>query len=252
MRVYLSRFFAREPETNLAQFQADVDEAAESGCELAVFPEQFITAYRQQADAGLLRAAFTAASTRHHTLLICAGTITSGGQNVQYWYLAGREVAGYAKVHLFAPNGEFELWQPGNAYVALQHGAWRIGLGTCNDVRFPEQMHALSRHGKLNLLVYPALWPWQRDYVWSALLQARAIEHGAFCLGCSLAGVDNGLERWDTAGNYAFDPLGRPIVPRGRVYELDPAALHAVTVDTQAQFRQVEELHEELSSPAQV
>jgi predicted amidohydrolase len=240
MRAYLSRFFSRAPLDNVAQFHSDVAEASRAGCDLAVFPEQFITAYRETADADWLRREFRTASEQHPALLVCAGTITSEGRNMQFWYCAGREVAGYAKVHLFRPNGEHELWAPGTEYVALRHGPWRIGLGTCNDVRFPEQMHQLSRGGKLSLLVYPALWPWQRDDVWSALLRARALEHGAFCLGCCLAGVDNGHERWDTAGNYAFDPLGRRIAPQGRVYELDPAALDSVTVDTPAQFRAVD------------
>lgn len=236
MRVYLPRFFVATPEQNLRQFSADCAEAEAGGAALAVFPEQFLTGYRAELDAQAARQAFQTASSAHPTLTICCGTITAAGRNVQYWYAGGQQLAAYEKVHLFRPNDEHELWQAGKRYCAIDVGGLRTGLGTCNDVRFPEQMHQLSRHGKLQLLVYPALWPWQRDHIWAALLRARAIEHGAFCIGCCVAGVDNGLERFDGAGNYVFDPLGNQIMAAGRFYQLDLGALASVVVDTHAEY----------------
>jgi len=38
--------------------------------------------------------------------------------------------------------------------------------------------------------------------------------------GC-VAGVDNGGELFDGAGNYVWDPLGNAVLPYGRVYTLD-------------------------------
>ena len=105
-------------------------------------------------------------------------------------------------------------------------------------MRFPEQSRALRLNLDVNLIVYPPLWPWQRDHIWRTLLRARAIENGCFTAGCCVAGVDNGAELFDGAGNYVFDPLGRPVYPQGRVYELDPGALGEVLVDTRAQFRE--------------
>ncbi len=142
-------------------------------------------------------------------------------------------------MHLFEPNDEHKLWRPGERYVAVKHGAWRIGLATCNDVRFPEQARALKLKYNINLLTYPALWPWARDHTYAALLRARAIENGAFSLGCCVAGVDNGVERFDGAGNHVFDPLGNELHPDGRVYTLDPAVFERVTVDTRAQYREI-------------
>jgi predicted amidohydrolase len=77
------------------------------------------------------------------------------------------------------------LWQPGERYLAVRFQDVNIGLATCNDVRFPEQARALKLAHDVALLLYPALWPWQRDHVWSALLRARAIENGAFSRGAA-------------------------------------------------------------------
>jgi hypothetical protein len=57
-----------------------------------------------------------------------------------------------------------------------------------------------------------------------------------------VAGVDNGAERFDGAGNHVFDPLGRELDGQGCVYELDPARFGEVLVDTRAQYREVGEV----------
>jgi predicted amidohydrolase len=237
--IYLSRFYVLEPEDNLAHFAADCAQAAEAGAALAVFPEQFITGYYAESDEVQILRQFSTVSGLYPQLLICCGTVTAGGANRQLWFLDGKQVAEYTKVHLFDPGGEREIWHEGTTYAALAHAGLRIGLATCNDLRFPEQMHRVARSGKLHLLVYPALWPWQRDHVWAALLRARAIEHSAFAIGCCVAGVDNGSQRFDGAGNHVFDPLGNEVHPQGRVYGLDLSLFGKPVVDTYVDYRDV-------------
>lgn len=239
MRVYLPRFYVRDLDTNLASMHACCADAAALDCAMLVFPEQFLTGYYGADDLPRIKAELAAASRQHPELLCIFGTFTEDGANQQCVYLAGEQRARYTKVHLFEPNGEHNLWQPGERYVAVRHGAWRIGLATCNDARFPEQARALKLKYNINLLTYPALWPWARDHTYAALLRARAIENGAFCLGCCVAGVDNGVERFDGAGNHVFDPLGAELRPESRVYTLDPAVFNLITVDTRAQYREV-------------
>jgi predicted amidohydrolase len=239
MRAYVSRFFTTDFAANIARLHAAVDEAAQLACELAMFPEQFLTGYYGAGDPLRIKAELAAASTRHPHLLCICGTITEDGMNRQYAYLGGEPRACYTKVHLFEPNGEHQLWGRGERYVALSWGGWRIGMLTCNDVRFPEQARALKLKHDVNLLVYPALWPWSRDHVFAALLRARAIENNAFAIGCCVMGVDNGVEQFDGAGNHVFDPLGNELHPAGRTYELDHGELAQVTVDTRAQYREI-------------
>lgn len=239
MRLYLPRFFVRDLRTNITAMHVACAAAAAAGCEAMLFPEQFLTGYRTPAEPSELHTEFIAASSRHPELLCIFGSITEQGCNRQWIYRAGQPLAHYDKVHLFLPNGEGELWQPGERYVAVQAGGIRLGLATCNDVRFSEQARALKLHCGIELLTYPALWPWQRDHVWRALLQARAIENGIFCAGCCVAGIDNGYERFDGAGNYVFDPLGNPVYANNCVHELDLNLLRKVTVDTVEQYREI-------------
>jgi predicted amidohydrolase len=242
MRIYMPRFFTRDLAGNLACLRRSCDEAAGLGAEALFFPEQFLTGYYGQTDLPAIREAFAGCSALSPQMLCFFGTLSEEGYNRQLVYLAGREVARYEKVHLFEPNGEQELWRSGSRYVALEHGGWRIGLCTCNDVRFPEQARALKLHCDVNMLVYPSLWPWARDHVFAALLRARAIENGAFVVGCCVAGVDNGRERFDGAGNHVFDPLGNELYAAGRIYEFDPAVLGQVLVDTRAQYREISDV----------
>ena len=236
MRLYMPRFYVLDPDSNLARMRSDVEQAAREDCDCVIFPEQFITGYYARNEPERFRAEFAAVSSKNPGLLIFFGTISEDGVNRQVVYLAGREIVHYDKIHLFLPNGEGELWGIGNRYVAFQHGAWRIGLATCNDVRFPEQIRELKLKHDINMVVYPALWPWQRNHVWETLLRARAIENGCFVAGCCVAGVDNGHEHFDGAGNHVFNPLGDEIHPAGRIYDLDPAILDRVTVDTREQY----------------
>ena len=239
MRVYMPRFYVHELERNLRQLETDVAEAASLGAALIMFPEVFLTGYRLNAPAQQLRERFSMLSAAQPQMLCIFGTITEDGRNRMLTYFGGRAIAQYDKVHLFLPNREEELWTPGTRYVALEHNDWRIGMVICNDVRFPEQATMLRQQCSVNMLAVPALWPWQRDHVWATLLRARAIECGAFVLGCCVAGVDNGKERFDGAGNYVFDPLGNPVYPKGRIYEIDEGLLGHLTVNTREQYRDI-------------
>ena len=243
MRLYLPRFYVRDLAGNLATLERDVDDAAAQGADAVLFPEVFLTGYTGKADPQQVHAKFAQLSARCPQLLCIFGSLTEGRSNRTNVYLAGRSIAHYDKVHMFLPNGEAELWDSGTCYTAFTHGDWRIGLCICNDLRFPEQARALKLAHDVNLLLYPALWPWQRDHVFSALLRARAIENGCFAVGCCVAGVDNGGELFDGAGNYAWDPLGNPVLPQGRVYTLDASVLEKVTVDTRAQFVDVKDVN---------
>jgi len=243
VRLYLPRFYVRDLVSNLAALERDVDDAAAQEADAIMFPEVFLTGYTGVADPQQVHAKFAALSARHPQLLCIFGSVSEENRNRASVYLAGTHIAHYDKVHLFLPNMEHELWDSGTCYTALRHGEWRIGLCICNDLRFPEQARALKLAHDVNLLLYPSLWPWQRDHVFSALLRARAIENGCFAVGCCVAGVDNGGELFDGAGNYVWDPLGNPVYPDGRVYTLDASVLEKVNVDTRAQYVQIDDVN---------
>ena len=134
------------------------------------------------------------------------------------------------------------MWQPGQCYASWQHADIRIGMAICNDIRFPEQVHALRLGHGIGMLVCPALWPARRDHIWATLLRARAIENNIFVVGCCISTIDNGAEVFDGAGNHVFDPDGNEITAVDRMFNLDLSSLDTPLVDTRAQHLEVSEL----------
>jgi len=241
MRVYLSRWVCRDVETNLARLRAEGDEAGEQ-CDLVVFPESFLHGYTRQLDPLRARQVFAELSAAHPAVLYVFGSLSEARRNRMTVWRGGLEVAAYDKVHLFAPNGERELWQPGERYVAVEWGGVTVGLVNCNDLRFPEQCRTLKLQARCTLFVAVAWWPWRRDHVWRTLLSARAIENAAWCLGCCVAASDWEGEMFAGAGNYVFDPHGEPVrTADDRTYTLDLERIAPPLVDPIADYREVRE-----------
>lgn len=211
MRAYLSRFVCSLVEENLLRLELEVSRAAAEKADLVVFPELFLTGYRQNLPPLRARETFSRLSAAHPQTVFVFGAVVEEGFNRLTVWQAGKEIAHYHKVHLFQPNREHELWREGDRYVALRLPWATLGLLTCNDVRFPEQARALVLEGGANVLVAVAWWPWRRDHIWRTLLQARAIENASWVLGCCIAACTNPEEPFAGAGNYAFDPLGNPV-----------------------------------------
>jgi predicted amidohydrolase len=232
MKIHLSRFVCMAPDSNLQRCRAEAQAAAEGGAELIVFPESFLHGYTRILAPETVRQTFRDISGDHPGPLFAFGSFTEGGHNRMTLWRGGQEVARYDKVHLFLPNGEAELWQPGRSYTALRFQDWTLGLLNCNDVRFPEQARALRLQTRCDLLLAVAWWPWRRDAIWSTLLRARAIENGVFTAGCCIAASEYPGEPFAGAGNHVFDPLGDPIPTLDdHAYALDRERLGQVTVD---------------------
>jgi predicted amidohydrolase len=183
MKIHLSRWVCTDVESNLARLRDEALSAAKNGAEIAVFPELFLTGYTRPLDPQSAREVFTEVSAASPETLFVFGSISEAGRNRVTVWNGGYQLALYDKVHLFHPNGEDELWEPGQSYVAFEWRDLRIGLMNCNDIRFPEQARALKLEAHCDLLVVPAWWPWRRDHIWSTLLQARAAENLLWVLG---------------------------------------------------------------------
>lgn len=232
MKIHLSRFVCLEVDANLARMAQEGAEAAAAGADLCVFPEGFLHGYRRQVDPARVRDRFRALSGACPDTAFLFGSFTEDRRNRMTLWRGGEEQARYDKVHLFRPNGECELWDPGDRYVAVKVKGWTLGLLNCNDLRFPEQARALRLETRCDALVAPAWWPWRRDHVWRALLQARAIENGVFTVGCSIAASQHPLEAFAGAGNHVFDPFGDPVpTADDHTYLLDPTRRQGLLVD---------------------
>ena len=244
MKIHLSRFVCMDVDSNLDRMDREGELASASGADLCIFPEGFLNGYRRTLDPARARERFRALSGDHPGTAFLFGSITEDRRNRLTFWQGGEEMARYDKVHLFRPNGEFELWEPGDRYAAVKFQGWTLGLLNCNDLRFPEQARALRMEARCDLLVAPAWWPWRRDHVWRALLQARAIENGVFTVGCCVAASEHPLESFAGAGNHVFDPFGDPVHTQDdHTYLLDPkraAGLLVDPLDTYVDIRKLE------------
>ena len=221
-RIWLARWVCLDVDSNLARVEVEAAAASAARADLCVFPEGFLHGYTQEVDPRRVRVVFGEVSRAHPGVTFVFGSFSEERRNRMTVWSGGREIARYDKVHLFAPNDEARLWDPGDRYVALRLDGWTLGLVNCNDIRFPEQARALRLEARCDALVAVAWWPWRRDHVWSTLLRARAIENGVFVFGCALALSESPEERFAGAGNHVFDPLGEPVrTPDDRLYEID-------------------------------
>ena len=243
MKVHLSRFVCLDVPSNLARMEQEGARAAASGADLCVFPESFLHGYRRVLDPGLARSRFQSLSGAFPDTAFLFGSFTEERRNRMTLWQGGEERARYDKVHLFGPNGEFDLWDPGDRYAAVRLKGWTLGLLNCNDLRFPEQARALRLEARCDLLVVPAWWPWRRDHVWRTLLRARAIENAVFTVGCCIQGSEHPDEGFAGAGNHVYDPLGEPVrTADDHTYLLDPRRREEVLVDPLETFVDIQRL----------
>jgi len=211
MQIHVARWTALDVESNLQRMRGELPAAVTAGAELVVFPELFLTGYSRRVEPARARAVFEELSAASGSVLCVFGSISENRRNRVTVWCDGRQIAGYDKVHLFAPNGELDMWCPGDRYTAFTWRDLTIGLMNCNDVRFPEQARALRLEARCDLLVVPAWWPWRRDHIWRTLLRARAVENGVWVVGCSIAGSVFAGEDFAGAGNHVFNPAGDPV-----------------------------------------
>jgi predicted amidohydrolase len=241
MKVHLARWVCLGVEDNLRRLVDEAGKAVETDAEIAVFPELFLTGYSRLMEPERARSVFSDISGASPETLFVFGSISEDHRNRVTVWLDGSEAAAYDKVHLFQPNGEHEMWRPGDRYTAFRWRGRTVGLMNCNDVRFPEQARALKLEARCDLLIVPAWWPWRRDHIWSTLLQARAAENSVWTLGCCIAGSIWPGEEFAGAGNHVFDPSGEPVrTPDDRSYELDLDDPPPTIVDPLEHFVEIE------------
>ncbi|MGB8366207.1 MAG: carbon-nitrogen hydrolase family protein [Rhizomicrobium sp.] len=107
----------------------------------------------------------------------------------------GRIAARYDKIHLFdvdLPSGEKYRESntvAGGGTAVLASVPWgKLGLTICYDLRFPQLYRALAKAGAFALTVPSAFTETTGKAHWHVLLQARAIENGAFVIAPAQGG----------------------------------------------------------------
>jgi nitrilase len=225
-------------DANLARARRLLEQAAQTGAELALLPEYFCLLGQQDTDKLAIQEPygsgpiqqFLADAARELGLWLVGGTLplsvapaAGDGARVCNSSLVyspqGQCVARYDKMHLFRfDNGqerydEARTLQAGTQVVGFELPSrdghrWQLGLSICYDLRFPELYRAQARAGAELLLVPSAFTHTTGQAHWEPLLRARAIENLCFVMAAAQGGRhDNGRRTW--GHTLLLDPWGR-------------------------------------------
>jgi nitrilase len=173
------------------------------------------------------------------TLAAQAAGLTQVRNSTLVYSPDGKCVARYDKMHLFSfDNGrerydESRCLQAGTVPVTFDLPSkdghcWRVGLGICYDLRFPELFRALDAE----LLLLPSSFTHTTGQAhWEVLMRARAIENLAYLLAPAQGGTHtNGRRTW--GHSLAVDPWGTVLGEKAEgpgvvLADIDIAALQA-------------------------
>lgn len=213
-------------DANLHTAANQIKAAAQHGAQLIALPEYF--ALMSPDEHAKVRIAeipghgpiqtFLATLAQEHKVWIVGGTLplrTDAAEKVSNTLLVftpdGQQVARYDKVHLFQFERGTENYDEsrtivaGNQAVTFDCAGWRIGVGVCYDLRFPELFRKM---GPVDLLVLPAAFTRTTGQAhWEVLLRARAIENLCYVLAPAQCGTHPG-GRQTFGHSLLIDPWG--------------------------------------------
>ena len=220
-----------DPQVNLEKIQQLIDEAKQEMDVEAVFlPEVFYsmssgneaTPYLVSKDNEHYKNIQNLAKRNNVYLLgATAATANPDGEKVinrNYNFdPTGIELTHYDKMHLFSVDlsahesktvlDEGRVYQCGNEPKLLDINEWRIGLGICFDLRFPELYRHYFDQGANLLTVASAFTVPTGKAHWEVLVRARAIENQSYVIAANQWGDHN--EKIKTYGHSLIvDPWG--------------------------------------------
>ena len=230
-----------EREENVQKALSMMDDAAQAGTQLIVFPEMsvdpFFPQYRAQKRffdwGGPIPGPLTDRFQEQASVLGLATVINVFERAAPGRYYDcspvfdtdGTYLGKQRMTHILEGPGyneRYYYWQGNSGYPVFDIGPIRIGVAICYDRHFPEVMRALALGGAEAIVVPTATASLEAEYraVWEVEMQAAAIANGLFVAVSNRAGVDDTLTFF--GGSFAVDPYGQVIA---RAPEQDVALL---------------------------
>ncbi|MEM0321920.1 MAG: carbon-nitrogen hydrolase family protein [Thermoprotei archaeon] len=224
IRIAVAQMVARpfDREANLRLMGALMRKASDMGSRLVVFPELCVTGYSALHDAVRVAESVPGPSTLWISKLaaelglsVVIGLIEShsGGlyDSAVIVNSSGDLVGVYRKVNLW--SAEKKVFRRGTDPLVFDVEGFRVGVGICYDLEFPEYSRSLALMGA-ELLVYPSAQPAEyRDRV-RVYVKSRALENGVYVAFSNLAGVEG--EYSFAASSVVIGPDGSRLTPRIR------------------------------------
>lgn len=228
-----------EPDKNLEKIQAFINQAkSESEIEAIFLPEVFYSMsdgtkpspYLVEKDNEHYKAIQNLAITNN--LFLIGGTAATKNPNGEKvinraynFSPKGEELTSYDKMHLFSVDltghekklviDEGRVYQAGNTPKLLDlNQTWKVGLGICFDIRFPELFrHYFSQGANLLTAASAFTVPTGKAH-WETLIRARAIENQSYVIASAQWGDHN--DKIKTFGHSMIvNPWGEVIANAG-------------------------------------
>jgi len=197
---------------NLAATVAWIDQAADRGAALVVFPEAFTTGYDEDVFAGALPSAdlawcepVQAAADRTRVVVFLSTPLDHGTHRTlsTVVFRPGRApVAAYDKQHL--DEGEQRLFTPGEHGTTMLVEDVNVALSICYDASFPEHAAQAAVDGADLYVNSGAYFP-GGEHRRDLQLAARALDNGLYVVHAGLIGGSHDF----VGGSAAFDPEGQ-------------------------------------------
>lgn len=209
-----------EKRKNLDYFEQKL-EPLTGQTDLVVLPEMFATGFvtdsKQIADPmnGVVMK-WIAEQAEKLSCVITGSIAISDNDNIYNRLIWIRPDGSYEftdKRHLFRMANEHQHYTAGDNPLIVELNGWKIRPLVCYDLRFPvwSKNRMVKGVHEYDLVFYVANWPASRIHMWDTLLQARAIENQAYCIGVNRVGADgNGIPH--NGHSIVIDPKGRIIL----------------------------------------
>jgi predicted amidohydrolase len=205
---------------NIAKACRYIGEAAEKGAELVVLPEFFnnifFAQYRDiryfdlaETDAGPTVTAIREAAGRHSVAVIA--TLYEEVESGLYYDTAmhiepgGEIIHKYRKTHPAAVKSLEKIYfRYGSRFDTYAFKDWRLGIGICYDMGFPETARCLATNGA-ELIIAP--YATSRANMFQEVLRTRAFENGCYLVAANKVGTEG---EWTfSGGSMISDPTGK-------------------------------------------
>jgi predicted amidohydrolase len=216
-------------EGNLRRCLAHLEEAAERGCALVVFPECALSGYMFGDAEAAARAAIEVpgpatdalvAACARHGLHCVVGMLERDRAvllNTALLLGPGGIVGAYRKSHIACIGVDCFTTPGGEDYEVFDTAVGRIGLQICYDWRFPEITRVLALRGA-EIVAHPTNSPVASRDLADYLPRARAVENAVYFLTANRVGVEG--ETTFFGRSQVVDPFGTVIAQADDASEL--------------------------------
>jgi omega-amidase len=217
-----------DPEKNKELFEIMINNHADKH-DLIILPETFTTGFpdfpqftSEEMNGKSMK---WMAKIAEKTNAVVTGSLilSHNGKNTNtlVWMKPDGQFSTYDKRHVFSMAGEHEVIVKGTEQLIVELKGWKIKPMICYDLRFPvwsKNKFDENNNYEYDLAIYVANWPAIRNYPWTQLLLARAIENLVYVVGVNRIGYDKTGKLY-IGNSMVIDPKGKIISDAGESRE---------------------------------